>query len=139
MGDYSKHRVKVSELTDFNGVIFYATADYEGQLGRAKRVYEALYGEKHLSTGYDSYYKSFGDQKGVMFLMLAKNNIKYMEYCKKAKPISEFYYSLVHRKADTITNYFKNHELVQQFANIPSIYKLQGFGLLLIRRLDVGD
>jgi hypothetical protein len=36
--------------------------------------------------------------KGIMFIMLAKNNIKYMEYCKKAYKVDEFNVRMLYRK-----------------------------------------
>jgi hypothetical protein len=58
----------------------------------------------------------------IMFLRLAKNNIKYMEHCQKAYHVSQVYTRMFKRKEAEVRKYFNSSELVQQFENIDTFY-----------------
>ena len=88
-------RVKLEELLKFRGLIFYGTSDEEYALKNELNLFEAMFGDDMTISSYSPYYGGFSrrrgekNKKGVMFLQLAKNNIKYMQHCRKAYPISE--------------------------------------------------
>jgi len=130
IGGYSRARVKISELMKFNGVVFYGTNDDEYYLKQGSDVFQSMYGSNHFSSNYETWSGSknkFGEKTGVMFLMLAKNNIKYMEYCKQALPIKKFYQKMVYRKADQILSFFRNTDIKDRFNNIDELYTHKDF------------
>jgi len=128
LGGYSKSRIKLIDLMEFNGVIYYGTQDDASRLRDAKSIYEALYGEEHVGESYSTYYdEKFGSKKGIIFIIVAKNNLKYAEYFKKPKQVGEFYFDLVHRKQDAIINFFKNSDLTRRFNDLDNLYKNKRF------------
>jgi len=126
----SKMRIELKHLVDFRGKIFYGTSDDQYKLAKAYRTFSAMFGEDHVADSYQSYrsgYDKFGKKKGIMFIQLAKNNIKYMEYCKNAMPIDKFYYDIMFRKQEAVINYFKNYSLIEKYNNLNSLYRVRGF------------
>jgi hypothetical protein len=126
----SKMRIELKHLVDFRGKIFYGTSDDQYKLAKAYRTFSAMFGEDHVADSYQSYrtgYDKFGKKKGIMFIQLAKNNIKYMEYCKNAMHIDKFYYDIMFRKQEAVINYFKNYSLIEKYNNLNSLYRVRGF------------
>lgn len=113
---WSKERVKIEDLVKFKGKIFFGTPDDERLANEYRSVFKILFNSKYLA---DDYWRgSFGNQKGIMIITVAKNNIKYLKYCKNAYPMSEFYYRIVRRKEDIIINQLKNDHLIEKFNRI---------------------
>jgi hypothetical protein len=138
VGGYSKDRVKLSTLFDYNMPIFYGTADDEYTLRDAEQLYGLLFSEEAIvthcdyqgvmQTGRNSYRRDNKDKTkaSIAFIQLAQNNVKYMEHCKKAKHVSQFFPTMLRRKESMVMEYFQTHELVQKFNNIPNFYR-EGF------------
>lgn len=137
VGDYSKDRVKLSVLFDYNMPIFYGTTDDEYKLNDAVRLYGLLFNKDTIVSHCDyndnlvtgrCYHGNSKDKPkhSIAFIQLAQGNIKYMEFCKKAKPVSEFFTTMLKRKEDKVLEYFQTHEMVRKFENISKFYR-EGF------------
>jgi hypothetical protein len=95
----------------------------------AVQVFRTLFKQEMIVYGYDSYYHKFTHswKEKIVFLMSSKNNIKYLSFCKNARPISTIYNDLFYRKVDVVSNYFQSFGLIQEYQQIPSIYKHKSF------------
>jgi hypothetical protein len=136
----SKDNVQLGLLFDYNRPIFYGTQDDEYMLKNALKMYEVLFDSKAPVDGYSNYYKKFTNDysdtaknsKSIMFIMLAKNNIKYMENCKNAKPVAEFFTGLLKRKEDKVKNYFHTYDLSQEWDSVGELFRSEDF-----KRIDI--
>jgi len=124
MGSYGKSRIKLDKLFKFKEIIFYGTQEDEYNLNAACDIFEKLFDSKHVISRYDEYDNKFnrGDG-GIIFIMLSKTNVKYMQYCKKAYHISEFYHRMLYRKADIVNNYFQVHGLLEKYDELKDLYR----------------
>ena len=59
--------------------------------------------------------------------MSSKSNLKYLSFCKNARPISTIYNTLFYRKVDVVSNYFQAFGLIQEYQGLASIYKHKSF------------
>ena len=82
-----------------------------------------------IITQYNEYSNVFSTngKKGILFIRVAANNVKYMQYCKNAKPISEFKARYIYRKADKVIEYFQAQNFVNKYNNLPEFYRSKGF------------
>jgi len=125
--------IKLSALFDFRMPIFYGTAEDEGKLRESYTLYETLFDKNHIMMRYDNYGKfwkntNYNQNKaGVMFIQLAVNNVKYMKYCQNAIHISNFFHKMLHRKEETIREYFQVYQLVEKYHDLPSLCKDENF------------
>ena len=131
-GSRSKSRVKLDKLFNYNSTIFYGTEEDESLLYQIQRIFSALFPKVSVISYYDTYYNTFDSRNStnkstIMFIMLAKNNIKYMEYCKKAYKPSEFYNKVLYRKADVVQQYFQTYSLVEKYSEVQGLYKEERF------------
>jgi len=131
-GYRSKSRVKLDELFKFNSTIFYGTEEDENQLREIQRIFSTLFPKVNVVNYYDTYYNTFDSRNSkskanIMFIMLAKNNVKYMEFCKKAYKPSEFFTKVLYRKADAVQQYFQTYALVDKYGEIKQLYKEDRF------------
>jgi len=122
-----KERVKIKDLVDFNGKIFYGTPDDDNLANTWRSLFETLYGYDKLADSYNRFHSTFGSKKNVMIITVAKNNLKYMKYCKKAYPITQFYHRMIQRKEDQIIEQIKNTDIVDNYNNIDRFYKSDVF------------
>lgn len=123
----SKERVQIKDLVNFKGKIFYGTPDDDNVANTWRSLFVTLYGSDKLVYSYNRFYSRFGNKKNVMIITVAKNNLKYMKYCKKAYPISQFYYRMIQRKENQIINELKNMDIVSKYHNIDRLYKSEVF------------
>jgi hypothetical protein len=142
IGSYGKKRIKLDVLFNYNMPIFYGVQEDEHKLRKAYDMYCALFDkqsvisdysdyDKKLSTGYDGYsYRKANTVKknSIMFIMVATNNVKYMEYCKKAYSVNDFYLKMLYRKEKKIMTYFQTYDFVNTWYNMDSLYKSEDFG-----------
>lgn len=124
----SRERVKVEHLIELNIPIFYGTKEDETALETAMRTFGLLFNKDIIVKTYGDYYHSNGkfnlkDKKGIMFLMVAKNNVQYMQYCKKASHISTIYWKLFHRKAEAVAKYFQSQNFLDKFKTLDPLYR----------------
>lgn len=132
VGGYSKDRVKLSVLFDYNMPIFYGTADDEYTLRNAQQMYSLLFdnqgivshcdyqGVLQTGRGYNNDKKS---KSSIAFIQLAQANVKYMGHCKKAYHVSEFSWRMLYRKEAVVREYFQTHALVEKYNEIQKFYK----------------
>jgi hypothetical protein len=127
-GTYGRgERVSLSALFDFRMPIFYGTAEDEYKLKEAVNIYNALFDDKHQMVHYDSYGKTFSNRnwnkqpQSIMFIQLANNNVKYMQYCQNAIPIKDFFWKMLHRKESVIKQYFQVYQIVDRYYHLENI------------------
>jgi hypothetical protein len=126
---HGNNRVKLESLFDLNVQIFYGLQEEDDVLRSSESVFDLLFGSELIVKQYDERNHSFqqAGKKGVMFIRLSQGNLKYMQYCKNAKPISEFKGKIVRRKEDAVIEYFQSQKLIADFGNIEQIYRSKGF------------
>jgi len=145
VGHYSKDRVKVSDLLNYNCPIFYATQEEEHAIRRIHDLYSALFDSNSVvtgyssgygsnkstfNTGYNSYYnrdKKDLKKASIMFIIVARNNVKYMEFCKKAYKVDEFFSKILYRKEERVMTYFQTYDLKNKWAGVSSLYHASNF------------
>ena len=128
-GRRGKRRVKLSALFELNVPIFYGIKDDEYNLKNAKHLFEILYGNNLVITEYDTYSDKFhmGGKKGILFIEICKGNVKYMKFCKNAKPISRFNSTYLHRKEKAILEYFQAKNFTEKFYQLQELYRIPQF------------
>ena len=128
VGGYSKNRVKLSALFDYNMPIFYGTVEEEHILMNAVEMYRLLFDSESLVlyVDYNDILTTSGGngkyKKSIAFVQLAKNNVKHMTHCKDARPIKDFFTYMLPRKTDIVLEYFQTHALVEKYNNIGNFY-----------------
>lgn len=145
VGHYGKSRVKVQALLNYNMPIFYGTQEDEHKLRNIYDIYCALFDSNAVVSGYDSYdnrdkfstgYNSYyyrnnnkpAPKNSIMFVVVAQNNLKYFEFCKKAYKADEFFAKILYRKEDKVMTYFQTYDLKNDWSNISSLYRSKNFG-----------
>jgi hypothetical protein len=125
----SQERVNLNVLFNFKEPIYYCTKENKNVMYNAVQVFRTLFKQEMIVDSYDSYKHEFnhGEKGKIMFLMVSQNNIKYLSFCKDARPISTIYNDLFYRKVDVVSNYFQAYGLIQDYQQIASIYKHNGF------------
>ena len=128
-GSAYSNRVKLDQLFDFKSPIYYCTKEQEHIIKGAVQVFRLLFNSEYIVGDYNGYKHTFthGGKKKIMFLILSTNNIKYMQFCKNARPIDSIYHTLFYRKVDAVSNYFQTYPLIAQYNEIPVLYKHQKF------------
>ncbi|MFW6246814.1 MAG: hypothetical protein ACOC22_01415 [bacterium] len=135
IGSYSKTRVAVKDLVEFNRTIFYGTMEDEADLITAHRLYNSLFNSGDIVTNYGTYYGktnpfNLTKKRGIMFVMVAKNNMKIFKHCKKAYHVSEFKHKMLYRKEDMIMKYYNVDALLEKYYDISELYKSTNFALI---------
>ena len=134
VGGYSKYRIKLENLFDYNCPIFYGNQGDETKLHEIYRIFTTLFGEDIPVTFYSDYDHQFenrrsgkSNKKSIMFIILAENNLKYMQYCKKAYKIDQFFQKILYRKSDAVMQYFKTNNIIEKFRSIQELYTSKSF------------
>ena len=122
-------RVKLDTLFKLNVPIYYGLKDDDDKLRNAENIFDILFDSATIITQYNEYSNVFttNGKKGILFIRVAANNVKYMQYCKNAKPISEFKARYIYRKADRVIEYFQAQNFVNKYNNLPEFYRSKGF------------
>ena len=131
IGGSSRERVKLDNLFKYRMPIVYGTQDDEIALNDAKTLFDLLFYDDGFVThiDYDGKFRTRGqrrnsdNKKSIMFLRLAKGNIKYMEHCHNAYHVSEFKDKMLKRKTDIVRQYFMTAELVEKFDALDRFYR----------------
>jgi hypothetical protein len=128
-GYHGGNRVKLESLFNLNAQIFYGVKEEDDMLRSSESIFDILFGSDLIIKEYDERYHSFkqSGKKGVLFIRVSQGNLKYMQYCKNAKSISEFKDKIVRRKEDAVIEYFQSQRLIAEFNNIEKIYRSNGF------------
>ena len=141
VGSYGTDRVKLDYLFKYNMPIFYGTKEDEYKLRNAMNIYGLLFNEQDIVYSYSSYDNKFStgrrtsynrkatvnDKRSIMFIQLAQNNIKYMEYCKNAMPVDMFLVKMLYRKEAIVRQYFQTYALVEKYNNLGDTYRDEAF------------
>jgi hypothetical protein len=69
-------------------------------------------------------------KKSIMFIQIAQNNVKYMEFCKKAYHVDKFIVKMLYRKEDTVRKYFQTYKLIEKYDNLDNLYTDKDFSIL---------
>ena len=123
-----KQRVDLSTLFDYKMPIFFGTTGDEYTLRKARDMYSTLWNDKIVySSDYQGNLSSsrYRDDKGkgsIMFIQLAKNNIKHMKHCQNAHHVSKFKAMYMHRKEAMVRTYFETNELVEKYDELDDFY-----------------
>ena len=127
-GYRSSERVKLQSLFELNVPIFYGLKEQDNELRNAQRVFGLLFDSNIVISEYE-YNHTFrqAGKKGIMFIRVAQNNLKYMQYCKKAKPISEFKAKYIYRKENAVKEYFQSQNFIIRYRQIPELYRCKEF------------
>lgn len=135
----TRYTVLLKDLFEFNGTIFYGYADDAGRLVQSERLFELLFDNIATVEGYGNRYYHRNDykvgsfrvskdtKKAIMFIMIAKGNAKYMEYCRKAHHIDEFYDKMLKRKEQKVLDAFQSHEVINRYDKLNYLYKNTDF------------
>lgn len=133
----SRYNILLKNLFKYNGVIFYGFSVDSEKLNNDRMLFTRLFPDVSPIHGYGRYVNdgssihnfngSGKDLKTAMFIQIAKNNEKYMKFCKKAHHISEFYDKMLKRKKNDVINYFKSQGVIDRFSNINTLYKRSDF------------
>lgn len=129
-GTYGKTRIKLDILFKFNMPIFYGLQEDEDKLSTACDIFEELFDEKIVISCYNEYenkLRYIDGKKGIMFIMVSKSNVKYMQYCKKAYHVDQFYNKMLYRKSDLVHNYFQIYSLIERYNNLKDLYTNNDF------------
>jgi hypothetical protein len=126
---HGNNRVKLESLFNLNVQIFYGLQEDDDLLRSSENVFDILFGSDLIVKQYDERQHTFTQpgKKGIMFIRMSKENLKYMQYCKNAKPIAEFKAKIVRRKEDAVVEYFQSLNLVAEYGNVQDLYKSKGF------------
>ncbi len=134
VGGYSKYRIKLENLFDYNCPIFYGNQADESKLHEIYRIFTTLFGEDIPVTYYSDYDHQFENRrsgktskKSIMFIILAENNLKYMQYCKKAYKVEDFFNKILYRKSDVIMQYFQTNMIIEKYNQIHELYTNKSF------------
>jgi hypothetical protein len=135
VGSYGTDRIKLDALFNYNMPIFYGTKEDESKLRDAINIYGILFNENDIVYNYSSYDKQFNtgrrgyrsskpdSKRSIMFLQLAQNNIKYMEYCKNAIHIDKFFVKMLYRKEAVVRQYFQTYAMIEKYNNLGDFYQ----------------
>ena len=140
VGSYGTDRVQLDKLFKYNMPIFYGTKEDETKLREAMSMYGLLFNENDVVYSYSSYDNKFNtgrrgyrntkaddSKRSIMFLQLAQNNIKYMEYCKNACHVDQFLVKILYRKEAVVRQYFQTYNLIEKYNALGEFYQDNGF------------
>lgn len=128
-GYRSTTRVKLEALFNLNVPIYYGLKEQEDELRNAEDVFGVLFDYTIIISQYSEYSHAFTQKgkQGIMFIRVAANNIKYMQYCKNAKPISEFKAKYIYRKKESVIEFFQAQNFINKYNQLPEFYRSKGF------------
>jgi len=145
IGGYSKDRVKLSVLFDYNMPIFYGDTEDNDDLREAKNLYDLLFdsesvvthctyndvlvtgrGKKMKKVMVNGVETQVEIKNSIAFIQVAKGNIKHMAHCKSAYHVSEFKWRMLYRKESNVRQYFLTNEIIEKFDGLSNFYA-EGF------------
>ena len=117
-------RIKLEKLFNFKEPIYYGTKKQEDEMKKAVEIFRIFFDSDAIVSNYNGYEHKFNHtyKKKILFIILSTNNIKYLSFCKDARPLKTIYNTLFYRKAETVNNYFQTYPLIEQYSLIPSLY-----------------
>ncbi len=132
--DLRKSRMLLKDLFDFRYSIYYGTADDAERMKTYALLFGILFDSTMIVERYVSYrsskFEKYNSKGGIMFIMVAKNNLKYFQYCKRAKPITEFYDYVLSRKENEVRDFFQSRIVLESFNRLSKLYQTTYFSSL---------
>ena len=121
-------RIKLDSLIKLNIPIYYGIKEDEHNIRINYKKYALLFGSGNLVSynGYDSKFE-LNNKKGILFIRISQNNVRYMKFCKKAYHIDKFDSKMLHRKYDNVIEYFQLKNIIDKYASINELYKSKEF------------
>lgn len=125
-------RVKLEAMFNLNVPIYYGVKEDDDTIKMAHNMFKLLFDEKIIITTYHEGNHTFklNGKKGIMFVRVSQGNLKYMQMCKNAYPISKFNTKVMQRKEAVVVEYFQGRELLSKYDCVPDLYKSNGFKAL---------
>jgi len=124
-----KNRVLLEDLVKFKGTIFYAETDDKEWIKSAYRIFYEFFGDNHVILG--THQSFINVKKNIMFVSLAKNNVRYFKHCTQANvhEVTDgyFYRWLLRRKEDLIKDFYKKKDILNLYNEINSVYTISNF------------
>jgi len=133
VGSYGTDRIVLDAMFKYNMPIFYGTKEDEYKLSNAHNLYQILF-NNNIVYAFDDYNKVFNinrhsrgrndkSKRSIMFIQVAQNNIKYMEYCKNAIHIDKFFVKMLYRKESVVKQYFQTYNLIEKYNALGQLYR----------------
>jgi len=119
-------RVKIKNINDFKGRVYWGTTDEILDVEAGRELFAALFGDDNIDRPY-SYQNKFANGKGIVFLAVAKNNVKYLKVCRNAYHISTLYPTMLRRKMINPANVQKAVSYMEQVNNLDNLYQNSTF------------
>jgi len=142
----NKFSVTLGDLFKSNVQVFYGTQEDEEVFRQSCKLFEILFNKEQIVNSYNgrnervkffnynkhptAKEKTSGSDKGIMIIQIAKNNVKYMKYCKNASHVNDFNLKMLYRKEDYVKKCFQNREVAEWYYNLRDFYKDSNFGVL---------
>lgn len=139
-GGYRKrYEMKLEHIFNVRNTIVYGTKEEESDLRHAVNVYSSMFGKKNriayqysMRKGQNFEGEYTWDDKVnrknlIIFLMVAKGNVKHMVNCRKAIHVSQFSDVLVKRKIPALNRALISGKLNGKLEEIPHLYKTKKF------------
>lgn len=125
----SKRRVKIKNIINFKGKIYYGTTDDECKVRLGLKMYRVLFGNKHIDRfSYSN--QSFNEGKGIFFATVAKVNEKYMKMSDNCYHIDTVYPTLLHRKMINFSNVKIANDYIEKYDDLNFLYKNKEFKII---------
>jgi len=126
-----KSKVLLENLVEFKGTIFYDFSENKHSMKSTFRIFTELFGNEHVVLDGDSMSYFTNPKKNIMFITLAKNNVRFLKYCTKANVhrIDDGYLNLkfLRRKEDVLQEFYKAKDICNQVKYINDVFTMNGF------------
>jgi len=127
-----KYKVLLKDLVEFKGTIFYDVAENKHYMKSILRIFTAIFDVEHLVLEGDGKSYFTNPKKNIMFITLAKNNVRYLNYCTNANVhhIDDGYLNLkfLRRKEDNLKLIYKTFDIYKDITyNINEVFFMNGF------------
>jgi hypothetical protein len=126
----STERVKLDSLFKLHIPIFYGFKEESDELRKAKSVFQLLFDEDLAVSSYSTHTNTFTlkeGKQGVLFITISQGNLKYMQYCDNAHPVSEFKDRMLKRRNKEVIEYFQSMKFASRYNAIDDLYVSKEF------------
>lgn len=123
-----RNTLSMENLMKFRGKIFYGFKDDEGALNTAHHVFVNCFNGDHVVNL--SYSSKFSEPQGIAFIMVSKQNEKYVKYHRNAYHVSQFFHKMLYRKIEGIKLSVASREIIAKYQQIYTIFKDKNFNLV---------
>ena len=124
----SKRRVSIKSMVEFKGRIFYAVNDDINKVQKGRDMFLALFGSNHIDK--TTYRNKFENGKGVLFLTVAKGNLKYLQMLDNSYHIDLLYPIMLRRKMVNPVDIKTANEFTYKTNNLDGLFYHKQLGLV---------